>query len=277
MQTEKKDTSPWPQLTKLFAIVFFLWISTLLLLYLIFDSIESRGLFGDQFGSINALFSGLAFAGIILTIYLQKRELALQREELVLQREELVLTRKEIKGQKEQLEAQNKTLRHQNFENTFFQLLGLYNQIVEGMKFGQPATTGRDCLQFWYVQIRDYHNDSRRQDQHQNLSAREYANEVYKVFKDNFQNYVGHYFRTLYNIFKFVHNSDVEDKTLYTNLIRAQLSSYELALIFYNCLSSLGKDNFKPLVEEFGVLKHIEQRLILNASLRNEYAASAFE
>jgi hypothetical protein len=40
------------------------------------------GTFGDSFGAINALFSGLAFAGIIYTIMLQKKELALQRKEL---------------------------------------------------------------------------------------------------------------------------------------------------------------------------------------------------
>lgn len=41
-----------------------------------------RGTFGDMFGAVNALFSGLAFAGIIYTILLQRRELELQREEL---------------------------------------------------------------------------------------------------------------------------------------------------------------------------------------------------
>lgn len=261
------------------ALVVVIWIGYFYFIsnYLFPNDLSSSGLFGDMFGGINALFSGMAFAGIILTIYLQKRELALQREELVLQREELFLTRKEIKGQKEQLEAQNKTLKHQNFENTFFQLLALHNQIVEAMKFGQPATTGRACFKHWYGKIEDYFNDHGRRNTHRDLSERDYANVVYKVFKDNFQNYVGHYFRTLYNIFKFINNSDVENKTLYANLVRAQLSSYELALIFYNCLSSIGRDKFKPLVEEYGVLKHIDPGHILRDSLRTEYAESAFE
>lgn len=38
--------------------------------------------FGDSFGAANALFSALAFAGIIITILLQRRELELQRNEL---------------------------------------------------------------------------------------------------------------------------------------------------------------------------------------------------
>ncbi|MDR6554663.1 hypothetical protein [Paenibacillus qinlingensis] len=47
------------------------------------ESIEGkRGTFGDMFGAVNSLFSGLAFAGIIYTIYLQRKELTLQREEI---------------------------------------------------------------------------------------------------------------------------------------------------------------------------------------------------
>lgn len=46
-----------------------------------------RGTYGDMFGITNALFSGLAFAGIIITIVLQMRELGFQREELQQTRE----------------------------------------------------------------------------------------------------------------------------------------------------------------------------------------------
>jgi hypothetical protein len=41
-----------------------------------------RGDFGDYFGSLNTIFAGLAFAGVIWAIILQKRELALQRQEV---------------------------------------------------------------------------------------------------------------------------------------------------------------------------------------------------
>jgi hypothetical protein len=49
-------------------------------------SINKSGVFGDSFGLLTSLFSGLAFAGLIITIVMQKDELALQREELKLQR-----------------------------------------------------------------------------------------------------------------------------------------------------------------------------------------------
>jgi hypothetical protein len=62
-----------------------LWLIT----YFTLKGQNERGTFGDMFGSVNALFSGLAFAGIILTILLQSRELSLQRQELKDTREEL--------------------------------------------------------------------------------------------------------------------------------------------------------------------------------------------
>jgi hypothetical protein len=49
----------------------------------------NAGEFGDVFGSITALFTGLAFAGVVYAIILQQRELSLQREQLSLARTEL--------------------------------------------------------------------------------------------------------------------------------------------------------------------------------------------
>jgi len=55
--------------------------------------------FGDLFGSVNALFSGLAFVALIYTIHLQRQELSLQRTELKLQREEMAASRGELAAQ----------------------------------------------------------------------------------------------------------------------------------------------------------------------------------
>ena len=50
---------------------------------------QERGTFGDMFGALNALFAGLAFAGLIVAILLQREELKLQRLELTETRKEL--------------------------------------------------------------------------------------------------------------------------------------------------------------------------------------------
>jgi hypothetical protein len=71
------------------------------------SEVSERGVYGDSFGSVNALFTGLAFAGLIFTILLQQRELKLQREELKSHMEEMQLSRDEISRQTDLLIKKN--------------------------------------------------------------------------------------------------------------------------------------------------------------------------
>lgn len=70
-------------------IVVALYLCSWVCINLNYSSSSDRGTFGDQFGAVNALFSGLAFAGLIYTIILQRSELELQREELRMTRQEM--------------------------------------------------------------------------------------------------------------------------------------------------------------------------------------------
>jgi len=91
---ENQDKNKIPiGLLYLIILVIVIWLCTFWGVYKSLPTWTDRGQFGDLFGSINALFSGFAFAGIIYTIYLQKKELSLQREELKLQREEMKASR----------------------------------------------------------------------------------------------------------------------------------------------------------------------------------------
>ena len=87
---------------------------------------------------------------------------------------------------------------------------------------------------------------------------------------------VGHYFRSVYNIVKFVHYSPVDDKHFYTNIVRAQLSNNELIVLFYNCITPLGRDKFKPLVEEYALLKHLPGNLLIDETHLKWYEPAAF-
>jgi hypothetical protein len=68
---------------------------------------------GDGFGMVNALFSGLAFAGLLVTLWMQRTELRLQRTELQLQRAELVESREVMREQTEQLAQQREQFERQ--------------------------------------------------------------------------------------------------------------------------------------------------------------------
>jgi len=98
-----------------------LWLLNLTVPYFSGTSPENASGFGDMFGAVNSLFSGFALAGIIITILMQREELQLQRKELAQTRHEFA--------------QQNETMRLQRFENTFFNLLQLHHQIVEGIDY----------------------------------------------------------------------------------------------------------------------------------------------
>ena len=92
---------------------------------------QTRGTFGDSFGALNALFSGLAFAGLIVTLIMQKDELSMQREEL----DE---AKQELRQQSIEFKKQNKTLNLQRFENTFFNMLNLQETITRNLHYDCP-------------------------------------------------------------------------------------------------------------------------------------------
>src|SRR5690606_14728030 len=87
---------------------------------------------------------------------------------------------------------------------------------------------------------------------------------------------LSHYFRTIYHIFKFIDESKVIDKKRYASIARAQLSSYEQVLLFYNCLHQNGKEKFKPLIEKFSLFKNIDRNLIFSLEHLKEYDDNAF-
>ena len=119
-----------------------LWIVALLFggnLCIMFTSLtdSERGTFGDQFGAANALFFGFAFAGLIYTIILQRRDLKLLRKELE-------LNRREMEAQTLEFEKQNATLLRQTFETTFFHMLELHKQNVQ--EINVQGIKGRDSM-----------------------------------------------------------------------------------------------------------------------------------
>jgi Putative phage abortive infection protein len=99
---------------------------------------------------------------------------------------------------------------------------------------------------------------------------------AYERFVNYRQTHVGYYFRTLYNIIKFIATSDVANKQIYINIVRAQLSSSELNLLFYNCLSKYGNETFKPFVEQFGLLENMTVADLIDQGHKELYNETAF-
>lgn len=91
-----------------------------------YPDLMSRGQFGDMFGGINALFSGLAFLGVIYAIWLQREELSLQRKELELTRKELKRTAEAQEKSERALSKQAESLKLTAKLNGLSSLMQLY-------------------------------------------------------------------------------------------------------------------------------------------------------
>jgi hypothetical protein len=224
----------------------------------------------EGFNPIAALFSGLAFLGVIYAVILQKQELSLQRKELE-------LTRDELKGQKEQLEAQNATLSKSNFDETFFQLLRLHHEIVASIDLrsgGNITSSGRDCFKVFYGRLRAELVAATGTNNGPNTLRS--IDEAFVSFMSENEANLGHYFRSLYNLLKYVDQSLVQNKRLYTNLVRAQLSKNELLVLFYDCLSSLGNEKFKPLAERYSLFKTVSRKGLFNEADAQLYQHGAY-
>jgi hypothetical protein len=86
----------------------------------------------------------------------------------------------------------------------------------------------------------------------------------------------GHYFRHLYQVYRLLETSTITDKHRYAALIRANLSTSELTVLFYNCLSSLGIQKFKPLVEKYAAFEDMRDLNQLVAEHRRLFHGAAF-
>lgn len=114
-------------LIKMIVLVVAIWIASTVLIVFGLDNWSDRGTFGDLFGAVNALFSGLAFAGLIYTIVLQKQDLELQRNEIKLNRTELKKTAKAQQNSEKALIEQVEQMKVASKLNALKTLIDYYN------------------------------------------------------------------------------------------------------------------------------------------------------
>lgn len=264
-------------------VVIFMWMLSWVIITKCISEPSERGQFGDQFGAVNALFSGLAFAGLIITI-LQ------QRKDLYYQRKELEQTNQEMARQTKEFDAQNKTLKRQQFENSFFELLRILQTLVNDLQIKIEFICSNEC------EIKSLHGREIFQELFTKREKKaivfpscylpsilEKAESEEFDFIANSKGYyfLYHYFRFVYRILKFVDDSrELEtdaERYLYIAFLRSTFSNYEIATLFYNGLSCLGKDKFKPLAEKYALFDNIDIRLLASKTDLKCYHASAYK
>jgi hypothetical protein len=254
---------------------------------------EKVAQFGDFIGGIvGSLWS---LAGVILfyvalteqrkDIKINKDTLKAQLEALNQQIAEFELQRVELSETRKVFKEQSETLKIQRFENTFFQLLSLHHELVDKLNFDfsnpKQSLGKREVLSRAFNDLKlkllranqsrtlgDFgtYNYSLKLPENIEVS-KERMNKVYREFYyDDYKQILSHYFRNVYHIFKFIYKSELikkSKKQFYASLVRAQLSSDELYIIFYNSLQEgLGYPNFLFLIQEFDIMQNFDFRII---------------
>ena len=203
----------------------------------------------------------------------------------VLQRYELKLQLHELAAQRNEFHQQNDTLRMQRFENTFFHMLELQQDIVNELSISDikkvnvvedsenymgrlgkqvpvmQEINGRDL--FFYAFCQSPHNIGKEAKVNgMSEVLQKVGIQVYYAYYT--PTYFNHYFRHFYTILKFINTNDwlgYEKQYQYASFLRATLSRYELVWLYYNGLT-FGKRKLKPLMEKYTMLNNLRQELL---------------
>jgi hypothetical protein len=206
-------------------------------------NVAERGQLGDTYGPMSALFSGLAFLGVLYTVYLQISDNS-----------------------------------RDSFETNFFRIMDIWRDYVKGVVLPDNIT-GKSLqsnaviehvyLMLWYNLQLDEAGEK--------VETLESFKHGYSCARNARPEIMDAYFRLLYHTFRFAAKSPVWDKESYTDIVRAALSPGELVLLAFNGLTDEYEGGkFKKYIIQFHLLKHLAggfKKMLIEGK---EYPAEAF-
>lgn len=213
---------------------------------------------GDYFGGLlNPVFGFLSLMALLYTIVLQSRELSLSRQEL----EE---TRKEVARSADAQELSQKALNQQAFESTFFNMLNLRAEVVRNLELSVSTSrfvkgkveTSRGNAVFSQVLT------SLCEDISQTPAGSLKVSDRFRKFQMQQSEVLGSYFNNFKQIMLFINgylDLDDQSKRKYTDILKGQLSSDELILLFLHGLdrSSYDQKQFVALATKYELFEFI--------------------
>jgi hypothetical protein len=215
--------------------------------------LANMGLFGDSFNVLTSLFTGLAFAGVLVTILLQKTELKETREELKKQTESFEL---------------------QQIDNKFFQMLNELNNLTNRLK-DRKKNTGLEVFENLSISSSEHF-----------IREEGFINK-FIFFNDYNDKTFKYYFINLYQVINYIDKNvipaddyseqEIKDTEAlakeYINIIRAQQTKKQLKLLFINCIGiiPISGTRYKELVEKYELFEHMQYKDFLSdTSIRHD-------
>ncbi|EPA3723133.1 putative phage abortive infection protein [Klebsiella aerogenes] len=215
---------------------------------------NQRGVFGDSWGAFTSIFSAMGFCGVLWTIKLQMDATKIIEDD----------SRKREEAEK-----------IRDFENSFFNMLNILQTLIKDMRVenssGKTLAEGRHVFLYFFrrfkKEIRQKYGillDFELSDEIEVKKASlRMSNEYRFYFRNRAQN-LSHY-RYIYNMFKIIHESDLTsvNKKKYANILRAQLSNYELLMLFYNANFVHGR-KFETYMNSYAILDNLPAEKLIN-------------
>lgn len=258
----------------------------------IHENAAELGQMGDFFGgTLNPILAFLSFCLLMITIKLQSKELKNSTEELA--------------KSSEALTEQSKSLKLQNFENTFFNMLNLHNEIVNNLSLVKlkKAQFNNVNEAFHYYSILNKDVPVKADEDYNGkkvisklfeianvyIKNNKSENSIIRLYNNFYLEYneiTGHYFRNIYQILRIINTQEVlkdkdkdkefKNQKFYTNILRSQLSNSELALLLLNGISKEGEEKLLPLIIKFEFMEPLslsimefEERVAIHKSIFN--------
>ena len=210
-------------------------------------SLVRTGSFGESFGVINTIFSGLAFAGVILTIQLQRHELAESQE----------------------------TFRKERFEDSFYRLLGYYRQNLDDIRIVDHRTgTVHEGVGALIFLIKRLHAAMQKYSHFLDTDQEDDKKAYYfKLFMET-QRILGRqtrYLGTLECLLEQIEHElpDPAQRLPYWRILMSQLTIFEVKYIFYTCLAAPPSDSLRELIHRSELSRH----RILESTINHHHLA----
>ena len=199
------------------------------------SSPEAFGLFGDYVGGVLGAFTGLV--SVVFLFFTYKKQIEIFQE------------------QKSQTELQQ-------FENTFFNLLEIFDTLRQRLNNKEEKTEGLVFIHSIRALIEDDINSvCNEADAFDTLNALETRSRIEDIYKTAFiaeSDQLGHYFRSLYHLLKYINEQCPKDKKKrYFDLVQAQMNTDELYLTCINGISNYGRKKLHPLLNNSSFLENL--------------------
>ena len=154
----------------------------------------------------------------------------------------IVLLYETLSLQRNEFEESRKVFQRQQFENKFFSLLKVYQDIISTMHYEIPNSAQKYVGKEYFIKHKeDIYN--LYQPTISFFKNRKIAIDLYTQFYIANKETIAHYFRTLYRLYRLIEETGYkpEEKMSYAKIVRAQLSESELFFLNYNACTTYGK------------------------------------